>query len=915
MRLLTAPRAIRLLLALLVAAVAFSIYLPARHGDFVFDDRKLIVENEELWRPDESLGAEFLHAIERMGGIFRPEEEGSVRTAFRPVRFASLRLDVRLTRALGLEGEGDAEPSPLIFHLHNALLHALNALLLAFLVALVRPSAPLWFPALFALAFALHPVQTESVAYISGRRDVLFLAFYLLALIVYAAGRRDGGWGRGLFLAVLTWCALGTKEMAVTLPVAMVLLEGLAEPHPGDRPGRQRAIDRLPLWLPSLLTALVFSSFLLTRQNPGGGTGWWGGTPLTAFFGAGRALLEYLRLLVVPHNLSVDYSYDAFPASSGALVPWTGIVSVTVIAALVVVAWRRRLRDPELATSIILFLVLIAPVAQLIPHPERFAEHHLYLPSLAFLAAAAALLRRPLARAREASLAGIVLVMFIWGGLGLSRLDAWADPYHLWKSAAESYPRCARAHFGWGNAAWQRGQTNESLGALRTAVELLERIDREPLQQGYYLQALQIRAGILATTGLDTDLHYARAHLETLLGEKDTDGSPVAEDPVVWSELVKVRERLDDREGALAAAEKVLTLDAPSTLSLEASLYIAAARAEQGDFEGSEVGLLAAMERATDDRERALVWYQLGIHRQQQEKWIEALDAFERAEAGIGATGRRSSARYKRAECLLHLQRIGAARTALEDLLADEPGHLPSLLSLGEIVLGAGEWDDAERIFLEVLNAAPQDRRAREGLGRALARKKMRETPEARPADPTRATALSLLADRLEAEGRLADAIDALIQAETHCEGPAERDRRVALRLRIARLHRRASFVASRQENESLAIAELQLAVDAYETVRTVAAPEQRGAAALEAADVVRVLSGATAAYHLLYEEWSSGVREPRLVSMLAGLAERAEMWSTAAEWFQAVLDDPESATEMRTEAEKSLIRLREREG
>ncbi len=906
-RALTSPR---IGLAILASVIAFAVYMPVFDGEFVFDDRKLVLENDELWRPNESVGAELSYVFDRLTGIFRAEEETQVRTAFRPVRFISLRLDVRMSRAFGLAGADGRTSSPAIFHAHNALLHALNTFLIALLILQLLPTVPIWFPSLFALGFALHPIQTESVAYISGRRDVLFLAFYLLALCIYAKGRRDGGWGRGLILAGVTWLALGAKEMAVSLPIAMLLLEGFAAPHEGDRTGPKRAIDRLPLWLPSFIAAAVFSALLLTRQNPGGGTGWWGGTPFTAFFGSGRAMFEYVRLLVWPSSLSVDYSFDAFPASTGPFSPWTGAVAWLLIAGVLAVAWRQRKKRPELSTAIVLFFVLIAPVAQMVPHPERFAEHHLYLPSLAFFALLVPLGQTLRVRMPEGTLAGVALLLLIWGGLSVARLEAWAGPYPLWKSAAEAYPRCARAHFGWGNAAQQLGRSAEAVETLGIAIDLLAPIDREPLQQGYYLQALEIRAGILATSNLDDDLFLARQHLLTLLSETDTDGTPVAEDAVVWIELLKVRERLGDREGAVAAAERVIAIDAASPLNLEAGLFLAAALAEAGEGAESELALLQTLGRTGNERERARVWYQLGIVRASEELWEEALEAFLESAEAIGVKGRRSSALYKAAECHLHLHSLAEARRLLEGILEDEPRHLPALLSLGEIVLGAGELEDAVRIFEVVLEAVPDDERARVGYAQARARIKMLETPAAQVEDPTRVSALSMLADRLEGENKLDDAIQALLKAETHAEGPAERDRRFALRVRIARLHVRRGYEASRAGDEGVAIVQLDLAIEAYGRVRELATIAERGEPAIEAAEILRVLRGPKVAYEFLASEYEAGVREPRMHAMLGAFALRADDPVAAKRWYSAWRDEPNLSPEARVRAEEALKQI-----
>ena len=898
-----------LLFAFVAAAISFAIYIPGFDGDYVFDDRKLILGNEELWRPNEPLLDELGYTFNRLGGIFRAEEETAVRTAFRPVRFASMRIDVRLARAIGAAGEDGSTPEPWIFHAHNALIHALNVLLLAFLVRAIRPDWTAWAAALFALIFGVHPIHTESVTYISGRRDVLFLTFVLLAALVYVRGRADGGWWRGLAIAGLSWLALGTKEMAVTLPVALLFIEGMAPPVSGDRAGWRRIVDRAPLVAPALIAAGLFALFLLTRQNPGGGTGWWGGSMVAAFFGSGRAIVTYLQLLVWPHPLSVDYSFDAFPASTGPFTPWTGIASWLLLLSLVVAAWRMRKTRPALASSILLFFVLISPVAQWIPHPERFAEHHLYYPSLAFFAAGAALLGSLLRKNLEGTVGGVLVAALVCGSLTVSRLDDWSSPYTLWRSAAEAYPRCARAHFGWGNAAQQEGRSAEAVKQLGVAIDLLAPIEREPLQQGYYLQALQIRSGILASLGTQDDAIIAKRHLDTLLELNDSDGTPLRESSFIWTERMKLSERLGDRAEALTAAQTILQLDANAAERLEARLFVAAALSERGENDRAEETLVRAMTEADTNRERARIWYQLGVTRSEQKNWAAALEAFENAAEQIGPDGRRESALYKAAECALQLGSVKEARRRLEELLEIKPGHLPALLSLAEILLGAGELEDAEKIFVTVLDFVPDEPRAQQGLVQARARQKMKEKAPAQVEDPTRVRALAMLADRLEAEGKFDEAIDAVKKAEKHAEGPAQLEARLSLRWRLAQMYVQAGYRASRQENEVLALAQLTLAKETYAWFRELAPPETRGKAATEAAQVLRATDGRAAAQTFLQEEWAAGVTEPRVAVALFSLGVELDDDAEANRWAAEILKLPEDAVraEVRQLAEEQV--------
>ncbi len=140
-----------------VFLLVVGLYLPALDGEFVFDDRKLVVENTELW---EGWGFDLR--------VFSARSSDSVRTNFRPVRFASYKIDALLT---AWTGKHDAEgmPRPFFFHLQNLILHGLNTLLVGWIALFLMPrQGGLLPPVLVALAFGLHPVHSECVAYISG---------------------------------------------------------------------------------------------------------------------------------------------------------------------------------------------------------------------------------------------------------------------------------------------------------------------------------------------------------------------------------------------------------------------------------------------------------------------------------------------------------------------------------------------------------------------------------------------------------------------------------------------------------------------------------------------------------------------------------------------------------------------------
>ncbi len=168
-----------------IAAAAVLAYLPSLAGAFQFDDFNVIVHDSTVHAWD----AFFRHA----GSGLRP----------------LLKASYTLNWTLG--------PGPFGFHLVNIALHALNSALLLLIGRFLFPAHPRA-ALLAALLFALHPVQTEAVTYISGRSSSMMASLYLGALLAYLHRRNA-------LSLVLFGLALAVRETAVTLPAALVLCE------------------------------------------------------------------------------------------------------------------------------------------------------------------------------------------------------------------------------------------------------------------------------------------------------------------------------------------------------------------------------------------------------------------------------------------------------------------------------------------------------------------------------------------------------------------------------------------------------------------------------------------------------------------------------------------------------------------
>ena len=399
------------------------------------------------------------------------------------------------------------ETRPFGYHVVNFLLHWANAGLVY--VWLRHLSGRGRLSLLAALLFAVHPVQVESVTNVVGRADLLATFSVLLGGLCYWRGRVTAGrtrWGWNLAAGLTALAGAFAKESAVMILPVMILTDLLFPPPGQASPDSWRSLLAFArrAWpgyaalLPALFGVLLARHLMpdvstLPSQvfvdNPiadsAALSGW-----LTALHVLGR----YVVLLILPHTLAPDYSYNQIPLY-GEGGPWWHDLSCWLAAVLVGVLlasafrwWRRR---PLYTWGILVFLGTLLPTANLLfPIGSIMAQRFLYLPSVGFclvLALAVAALGRTLARWRidgSAVLPGGVAL-----GLPLALVAAfvvrtharnadWKDEETFWRSAVASSPASFKPYKGLAGAVFEAHPTEENLdvaiGLLETGRRVLE---------------------------------------------------------------------------------------------------------------------------------------------------------------------------------------------------------------------------------------------------------------------------------------------------------------------------------------------------------------------------------------------------------------------------------------------------------
>jgi tetratricopeptide (TPR) repeat protein len=494
------------LAAILVVAV-FLAYQPAWRGGFLWDDDSHLLDNPVL----------------NPGGLAKVWVPGGYLNYW-PLTFTAYWLQFKIW---GL--------TPIGFHAVNIAVHAISALLLwRILVQLRTPGA------MFAAAiFALHPVNVESVAWISQLKNILSLMLALVSVLLFLAYERQGGWWRwALAIAAFALSTLA-KGMVITLPLVLLTCAWWQR----GRIGRRDLLGVVPYFV---IGAVMTGVEVWTQHLMGAGAAVRSDGLLSRAAVAGCAEWFYFWKVIWPLDLCFIYprwrieSWNALSYLPGAL-----------LAILLALAWwRRGTWGRPIVMLIVCYTALLLPVLGfvniLFMCYSLVADHWQYAAMIvpcAVLAGAAA----TLCRWREASevglLAGLATMLrmvpsahpaaattamhapksprIVQGCLGVALLAAlavltwrqsrmYADRETLFRTTIESNPDCWLAHANVGRALAGRGQVDEAIAHFRKALEI----------NPDYLDADNNLGAVLAGRG---QVDEAMAHFRKVLKIKPDD--------------------------------------------------------------------------------------------------------------------------------------------------------------------------------------------------------------------------------------------------------------------------------------------------------------------------------------------------------------------------------------------------------
>jgi tetratricopeptide (TPR) repeat protein len=351
-----------LLISAALVVLTSAAYETLRRNDFVkFDDPEYITENLRL-----------------QSGITMDSVTWALKSGeaanWHPLTWISHMLDVRL---FGLNAVGH--------HLHSLSLHILSTLLLFWLLRSM--TGAVWRSAFVAMAFGIHPVHVESVAWAAERKDVLCGVFWMLTIAAYVSYARRGGIFR--YTLVLLCFALGlmAKPMIVTLPIVLLVLDfwpigrlSFAANHKATPDaGRPASLFRLvleksPLFLLTLASCVI--TFLV--QKNGGAVAGFDVTLLDRLANTFVSYGRYIGKMALPTKLAVIY-----PLPPEGWPMWKPLLSAVILIAISIFVLRSARKRPYLLVGWIWYFVTLVPVIGLVQvGSQAMADRYTYLPSI-----------------------------------------------------------------------------------------------------------------------------------------------------------------------------------------------------------------------------------------------------------------------------------------------------------------------------------------------------------------------------------------------------------------------------------------------------------------------------------------------------------------------------------------------------
>lgn len=375
--------------------------------DFVNWDDQSYIQNNELIKD---------LSRDKISAIFTKNQ---VQSTYAPLTLVSWAVDYKL-------GEG----TPFWFHFTNLLIHLFNVVLVFYLINVLFKNRLITLGVAFL--FAIHPINSEVVSWVSARKDLLFTFFYLLSLISYVK------WGvnkksKFYYIALVTFLfSLLSKGAAITLPFVLIFLDYLV-----NNLNRKSLLNKVPFFVLSLL----FGVLGYLGQADTGAT-----ESLSNLSVINRVALGFTNYLTLVFKAIIPVHTSPFhPLSFKGNTDFPGYfyISIPLFLIAVVLLVLKLKKHKVFVFGILFFIITALPVIQFLPFGmAQYAERYAYLPYLGLFVSLCYVINKITQKGQGKKLVYIAVSVYMLGLMALTYINSndWKNGETLWSKVIKVYP-------------------------------------------------------------------------------------------------------------------------------------------------------------------------------------------------------------------------------------------------------------------------------------------------------------------------------------------------------------------------------------------------------------------------------------------------------------------------------------------
>lgn len=385
------------------------------------------------------------------------------------------------------------------YHVFNLAVHIINGLLLWSLLRSQLTRVEIcgeWsakgehLALAIALLWLVHPLQTQAVTYIVQRAESVMAMFFLLVLwcLVCSSGS-ERSWAWKLAAVIAFWIGLGSKEVIAMVPLVALALDRIFLCSSWKQLAQQRGWVYGLMLLPFVLFAGKVRSVLTQNQASNVGFGldslsWW-----EYALSQPGVILHYLRLVVAPYPLCIDYEWPV--ATSWLAIVLPGAILLSLFVAVAWALWR----SPAIGFLGLTFFLILAPTSSVVPIGDLAVEHRMYLPlsvALVLLVLIGYGLIDRLSRhwhwspARRTQIEryALAIPVVVLSALTIARNFDYVSPIAIWQATIAVRPQNARANHNLAIYLVKADRADEAIEVVKESIARCEALG-EPTRRHY----------------------------------------------------------------------------------------------------------------------------------------------------------------------------------------------------------------------------------------------------------------------------------------------------------------------------------------------------------------------------------------------------------------------------------------------